>query len=98
MDAERLREQAVRLLALAMQVRDLNPDYADKLVAEAIELQDQATAIEEGGSSAGQRTDCHAAGPRKATGAGFCSSCKVGEVALRACIGDLARAPIAAKA
>jgi Lipocalin-like domain len=77
------------------QVRpDLNPDYADKLVAEAIELQDQATAIEEGGSSAGQRTDCHAAGPRKATGAGFCSSCKVGEVALRACIGDLARAQL----
>ena len=45
-DAGRLQERAVRLLALSMQVRDLSPDYADKLVAEAIELQDQAAAIE----------------------------------------------------
>jgi hypothetical protein len=49
MDAtERLRERAVRLLAMAMQVRDLYPGYADKLVAEAIELEERAKAMEGG--------------------------------------------------
>jgi hypothetical protein len=47
MDAKWLREHAVHLLGMAMQVRELDPEYVDKLVAEAIELEDQATAIEE---------------------------------------------------
>jgi hypothetical protein len=34
---ERLRERAERLLAMPMQVRDLDPDYSDKLVAEAVD-------------------------------------------------------------
>ncbi len=46
MDAKRLREHAVHLLGMAMQVRDLNPEYADKLVAESMELEDRATIIE----------------------------------------------------
>ena len=45
-DPERLRAQAVRLLALALEAHDTDPDYADELVAEAIELEDQATKIE----------------------------------------------------
>ena len=53
MDAKRLREHAVHLLGMAMQVRDLNSEYADKLVAEALELEDQATVIEE----AAKKTD-----------------------------------------
>ena len=44
---EHLRAQAVRLFAMAIDAREINPDYADKLVAEAIELQERATAIEE---------------------------------------------------
>ena len=47
MDAKVLREHAVHLLGMAMQVRDLDAEYADKLVAEALELEDEATAIEE---------------------------------------------------
>jgi hypothetical protein len=45
--AKYMRERAVRLLAMALDAREIDPDYADKLVAEAVELQDQATAIEE---------------------------------------------------
>ena len=47
MDTKGLRDHAVHLLGMAMQVRDLDPEYGDKLVAEAIELEDQAKAIEE---------------------------------------------------
>jgi hypothetical protein len=50
MDANPLREHAVHLLCMAMQTRDLDPDYAYKLVAEAIELQDKAAKIGEEGS------------------------------------------------
>jgi hypothetical protein len=32
---------------MSIQVRETSVEYADKLVAEAVELQDQATAIEE---------------------------------------------------
>jgi hypothetical protein len=42
-----LRAQVVRLYALALQVRDRDPGHADQLVADAIELQDRAMAIEE---------------------------------------------------
>ena len=45
--AKYMRERAVRLLAMALEAREIDQDYADKLVAEAVELQDQATAIEE---------------------------------------------------
>ena len=45
-DPERLRAQAVWLLALALEAHDTDPDYADTLVAEAIELEDRATKIE----------------------------------------------------
>jgi hypothetical protein len=48
MDANRLREHAVHLLGMALQVRDLYPGYADKLVAEAIELEERAKAVERG--------------------------------------------------
>jgi hypothetical protein len=48
MDAKRLREHAVHLLGMAVQVRDFDPDYADKLVAEAIELEERAKTAEEG--------------------------------------------------
>jgi hypothetical protein len=40
-----LRAQAVRLFAMAIQVRET--EYADGLVAEAVELQDQATVMEQ---------------------------------------------------
>ena len=40
-----LRAQAVRLFAMAIQVRE--NEYADKLIAQAVELQDQATAMEQ---------------------------------------------------
>jgi hypothetical protein len=46
-DPQRLRAAAVRLFAMAIDARELHPGYADKLVAEAMALQDQATAIEE---------------------------------------------------
>jgi hypothetical protein len=46
-DPQRLRAHAVRLFAMAIDAREINPEYADKLVAEAMELQDRATAIEE---------------------------------------------------
>jgi len=36
----------VRLLALALEAHNTDPDYADKLVAEAIELEDRAATIE----------------------------------------------------
>jgi hypothetical protein len=44
---DELRAQAVRLLALAIKARETNGEYADKLVGRAMELQDEATAIEE---------------------------------------------------
>jgi len=46
-DPQGLRARAVRLFAMAIHVHEDQPGYADKLVAEAIELQDQATAVEE---------------------------------------------------
>ena len=46
-DPQRLRAHAARLFAMANDAREINPEYADKLVAEAIELQDRATAVEE---------------------------------------------------
>ncbi len=46
-DPERLRAQAVQLYALAIQIRDSEPAYANMLVERAEELQAQATAIEE---------------------------------------------------
>ena len=45
-DPERLRAQAVRLLALALEAHDTDPGYADELVAEAIELEERAATIE----------------------------------------------------
>jgi len=39
----------VRPFALALQTRDTNPDNADEMFAEAIELEDRATAIETAG-------------------------------------------------
>ena len=42
---ESLRAQAVRLFAMAIQVRET--EYADRLIAEAVELQDLATALEQ---------------------------------------------------
>jgi hypothetical protein len=44
-DPQGLRARAVRLFAMAIHVRDNQPGYADKLVAEAMELQDRATAM-----------------------------------------------------
>ena len=41
-DPEHFRARAVRLYAVAIQTRDTNPEYADRLIAEAIELQDRA--------------------------------------------------------
>jgi hypothetical protein len=49
-DPQGLRARAVRLFAMALHVRQTQPMYADKLVAEAIELQDRATAIEDAAS------------------------------------------------
>jgi hypothetical protein len=46
-DPQRLRAAAVRLFAMAIDARELHPGYADKLVVEAMALQDRATAIEE---------------------------------------------------
>lgn len=46
-DPERLRTQAVQLYALAIQIRDSEPAYANMLIERAEELQAQATAIEE---------------------------------------------------
>lgn len=37
----------MRLFAMAIQIRDSEPDYADELLAEAIELHDQATVLED---------------------------------------------------
>jgi hypothetical protein len=45
-DPQRLRAHATRLLAMAVDAREINAGYADKLVAEAMELRDRATAIE----------------------------------------------------
>jgi hypothetical protein len=42
-----LRAQAVRLFAMAIHIREIQPMYADKLIAEAIELEDRATAIDD---------------------------------------------------
>jgi hypothetical protein len=47
-DPQRLRARVVRLFAMALAAREINAEYADKLVAEAMELQDRASAIEEG--------------------------------------------------
>jgi hypothetical protein len=44
-DPGSLRAQAVRLFAMAIQVRET--EYADGLIAEAVELQDEATAMEQ---------------------------------------------------
>lgn len=44
---DELRAQAVRLLALAIKARETNGEYADRLVGRAMELQDEATAMEE---------------------------------------------------
>jgi hypothetical protein len=44
---DELRAQAVRLLALAIKARETNGEYADRLVGQAMELQDEATAMEE---------------------------------------------------
>jgi hypothetical protein len=46
-DPQGLRTRAVQLFAMAIHVREDQPGYADKLVAEAVELQDRTTAIEE---------------------------------------------------
>jgi hypothetical protein len=46
-DPQGLRARAVRLFAMAIHIREDQPAYAEKLVAEAIELQDRATAIED---------------------------------------------------
>jgi hypothetical protein len=46
-DPHRLRAHAVRLFAMAIDARKINPEYADKLVVEAMGLQDRATAIED---------------------------------------------------
>ena len=44
-DPERLRARAVQLFAMTL--LDVEQEYADKLVAEAVELQERAAAIEE---------------------------------------------------
>jgi hypothetical protein len=44
---ERLRAKATHLYALAIELREACPKYADKLTSEGIELPDQATAIDE---------------------------------------------------
>ena len=46
-DPQGLRARAVRLFAMALHIRETQPMYADKLVAEAVELQDRATAMED---------------------------------------------------
>ena len=46
-DPQRLRAHATRLLAMAIDAREINAGYADKLVADAMGLRDRATAIEE---------------------------------------------------
>lgn len=46
-DPKLLRAHAVRLYALALRIRDSAPGYADRLVEEACELEDRASAIEE---------------------------------------------------
>jgi hypothetical protein len=46
-DPEDLRAQAVRLYALAIKARETDTEYADQLVTRAIQLQDEAAAIEE---------------------------------------------------
>jgi hypothetical protein len=43
---EHLRARLVRLYALALQVRDTDPEFADMVIAEAIALQDRAAAEE----------------------------------------------------
>ena len=52
-DPERLRARAVRLFGMAIQVRDIEPGYAEKLIAEAIELQERATAMENAAHASG---------------------------------------------
>jgi hypothetical protein len=49
-DPGSLRAQAVRLFAMAIQVRET--EYADGLIAEAVELQDEATAMEQAAAAA----------------------------------------------
>lgn len=44
---ESLRAQAVRLFALALAARETDAEFADLLVARAMALQEQATALEE---------------------------------------------------
>ena len=44
-DPESLRAEAVRLFAMAIQVRET--EYADGLIAEAVELQDEARVMEQ---------------------------------------------------
>jgi len=46
-DPEALRAHAVRLFAAAMEARDKDDELADRLVVRAIQLQDEATALEE---------------------------------------------------
>jgi hypothetical protein len=46
-DPQHLRAHAVRLYALAVKVRDVQPAYADMLFERSKELQREATAIEE---------------------------------------------------
>ena len=50
-DPQALRARAVRLFARALHIRDSKPMYADKLITEAIELQDRATALENAANS-----------------------------------------------
>jgi hypothetical protein len=45
-EPETLRAQAERLFAMALQVRDTDPAHTEKLIGEAIDLQEKATAME----------------------------------------------------
>jgi hypothetical protein len=44
---ERMRAKATHLYALAIELREACPEYADQLASEGIDLLDQATAIDE---------------------------------------------------